>query len=83
MEALLAYEHAHGDRLPVVVVLENRLAALRAGAEPSGGSPLSPAPERAPAPSGSSGVGPQTAGPTINPPSHGAPTNPSQPRSTG
>ncbi len=82
VETLLAYEHAR-DRLPVVVVLENRLEALRAGATPSEGSPLSPAPERPPLPSASSPVGPATAGPTINPPSHGVPTNPSQPRSTG
>ena len=83
VEALLAYERAHGNRLPVVVMLEHRLEALRSGAQPSGGSPLAAAPERAPAPGAGSPVSPATSGPTINPPSHGDPTNPSQPRSTG
>ena len=83
VETLLAYERAHGDRLPVVVMLENRLEALRGGAQPSGGSPLAAAPERPPSPSTGSPVSPATSGPTINPPSHGDPTNPSQPRSTG
>ena len=83
VEALLAYERAHGNRLPVVVMLENRLEALRSGAEPSGGSPLAVAAERPPGPNTGSPVSPATSGPTINPPSHGDPTNPSQPRSTG
>ena len=31
LQQLLAYERAHGDRLPVVQVLEHRLEALRQG----------------------------------------------------
>lgn len=36
---LLAYERAHGDRLPVKLVLERRLEALEGGAHPSGSLP--------------------------------------------
>ena len=79
--ALLTYERAHGDRLPVVQVLETRLAELEDGAPTSGGDPMAVAPE-APAgePSGSLGSASQHEGPAINPPSHGDPTNPAQPR---
>lgn len=80
---LLAYEREHGARLPVVQMLEARLAALRSGAEPSSGSPEAATPEAAPPPAGTSSASPATAGPVINPPSHGVPTNPAQPRSTG
>jgi hypothetical protein len=75
---LLAYERAHGDRLPVVQVLEHRLAALEGGAEPSGSTPTT-MPEMASGQGGSM-VSPATSGPPINPPSQGDPTNPSQPR---
>jgi hypothetical protein len=81
VETLLAYERAHGDRAPVVTVLENRLAALREGAQPSGGDPAADftaeAPQHA---AGGSKVSEATAGPPINPPSQGDPTNPAQPR---
>jgi hypothetical protein len=80
---LLAYEREHGNRLPVITVLENRLAELREGARPTEGSPSSVRPEQAPAPSGKEHASPQTQGPTINPPSQGDPSNPAQPRSTG
>ena len=78
--ALLTYERAHGDRLPVVTVLENRLEALRNGAQPSQGDPLAATPEMQDAPPGGSVAGPATQGPPVNPPSHGDPTNPAQPR---
>ena len=80
---LLAYERAHGNRLPVVQALQARLDGLREGAEPSGGSPLAAAPEAAPAAASGSSVSPATSGPKMNPPSHGDPTNPAQPRPTG
>jgi len=80
---LLEYERAHGDRLPVVEVLQARLDGLREGAEPSGGSPDAAAPEAAPPAAAGSPVSPATEGPKINPPSHGDPTNPAQPRPTG
>ncbi|MDQ1512216.1 MAG: hypothetical protein QOC59_58 [Microbacteriaceae bacterium] len=78
MQALLDYEHAHGNRLPVVQVLEHRIEALRGGAEPSGAVE-----QRMPEVTTSAGgslVSPATAGPKINPPSQGVPTNPAQPR---
>ncbi|AEG43237.1 hypothetical protein L600_000100001760 [Isoptericola variabilis J7] len=57
---VLAYERAHGDRMPVVTVLEQRLEELRGGAEPSGGDAGGPTPQQAP-PSGGSKASPQTA----------------------
>jgi hypothetical protein len=80
VSALLAYEQAHGDRLPVVQVLEARLSQLRDGAEPTSGSPLAATPEVQHAPPPASNASPQTEGPAINPPSQGDPTNPAQPR---
>jgi len=77
---LLAYERAHGDRLPVTQILERRLEDLRNGAEPTDGSPMASTPEADPAPATGSKVTPATTGPPINPPSHGDPTNPAQPR---
>ena len=82
---LRTYEKAHADRLPVVTMLDNRIAKLAtdASATPSGPVSTSPAPEQlavgGAAPSG--GVSPATTtAPTINPPSQGDPTNPAQPR---
>jgi hypothetical protein len=80
VQALLDYETAHGHRLPVTEVLEARLAQLAAGAEPSGGSPAGPAPEGGAAPAAPRQTDQTTDAPTINPPSHGDPTNPAQPR---
>lgn len=75
---LLAFERAHGNRLPVVQVLERRLQALDNGAEPSGSIPAH-MPEVGATASGPQ-VTPATSGPPINPPSQGDPTNPAQPR---
>lgn len=83
LEALVDYERAHGDRLPVVQVLTERLTELREGAQPTGGAPDAPVPGPPPAPDRGSPVSPATAGPKLNPPSQGDPTNPAQPRSTG
>jgi hypothetical protein len=80
---VLAYEEAHGHRLPVVQALRSRLRELSEGAQPSGGSPLAPAPEHAPPADTGSPVSPVTSGPAMNPPSHGTPENPAQPRPTG
>src|SRR3954470_16706909 len=52
VQTLLEYERAHGNRLPVVEVLQNRLSALQEGAQPSGGSPTGVAPEAPPPPAG-------------------------------
>lgn len=75
---LLAYEREHGNRLPVVLVLEQRLQALEDGAQPSGSLP-DDMPEVNQG-RGGSPVQPETTGPPINPPSQGVPTNPAQPR---
>lgn len=77
IQQLLDYERAHGDRLPVVQVLEQRLEALRGGAEPSG--PAVPdTPEVSQGGTGSP-VSPETSGPNVVPPFHGNPAYPSQP----
>lgn len=77
------YEKTHADRLPVVTMLDNRIAKLAtdSSAVPSGGDPATPssADRRAPVRGGSK-VSPATTGPKANPPSQGVPTNPAQPR---
>jgi hypothetical protein len=83
LETLLAYEHAHADRLPVVQALSARLEQVRSGASISDGDPSAPSAQAAPPADAGSPVQPATSGPAMNPPSHGVPTNPAQPRSTG
>ena len=83
LETLLAYEREHGDRLPVVQAVQARLEQVRSGAALSDGDPSAPSALAAPSPDGGSPVQPATSGPSMNPPSHGDPTNPAQPRSTG
>ena len=80
VQTLLEYEKAHGDRLPVVTVLENRLTSLHEGAQPSGGDPAAAAADDPVHGAGGSKVSAATSGPPVNPPSHGDPTNPAQPR---
>ncbi|RBY82500.1 hypothetical protein DQ238_04225 [Geodermatophilus sp. TF02-6] len=80
VETLLEYERAHADRLRVVTIMENRLAALREGARPSGGDPAAPAADDPVPTAAGSKVSEATSGPPVNPPSHGDPTNPAQPR---
>ncbi len=83
LQTLLDYERAHADRLQVVMAMQNRLEALHQGAQPSGGDPAAPAAEHpAPAAAGSK-VSEATTGPAMNAPSHGDPTNPAQPRTSG
>lgn len=80
LSAVLAYEQAHGSRLPVVEVLQARLAELESGATPSAGPARVETPEKADSPPAPRQVDQTTSAPTINPPSHGVPTNPAQPR---
>jgi hypothetical protein len=80
VQTLLEYERAHGDRAPVVTVLESRLSALRDGAQPSGGDPAASAVDDPTHVARGSKVSEATSGPPVNPPSHGDPTNPAQPR---
>ena len=80
LETLLAYERAHGARVPVVQLIQRRLEAVAGGAELSGGSPLATTPEVQQAPP-TTGGGSLVESPPVNPPSHGDPTNPAQPKS--
>jgi hypothetical protein len=77
---LLEYERAHGNRLPVTELMGTRLDELRSGAEPSGGSPRGATPEKIPGPEVPQETNQTAVAPTINPPAHGDPTNPAQPR---
>jgi hypothetical protein len=80
LQQLLDYERGHGDRLPVTELMEARLRELAGGAEPSGGSPAGVVPQLADQPAAPRSVDQKTSAPSINPPSHGDPTNPAQPR---
>lgn len=79
VEQLIGYERNHGERIAVLQMLEHRRDELRAGAVPSPGSPDAFQPETAGPPDSPSKVGAEP-GPAMNPPSHGDPTNPAQPR---
>ena len=80
VQILLSYEQAHANRIQVLSAMRHRLTALQAGAQPSAGDPAAAQPEHAPAPDAGSAVSTATSGPPVNPPSHGDPTNPAQPR---
>jgi hypothetical protein len=60
LDALLRYERAHGDRLPVVQVLQDRLDQLGSGAEPTQGAATGHAPERPEMTPGGSKVTPES-----------------------
>src|SRR5215218_8423561 len=75
---LLGWERAHGNRLPVIQVLEARIQQLRDGAEPSGSVPDS-MPEVTSSQTGSP-VSPSTS-PDVTPePAKSSPILPSQPQ---
>ena len=76
------YEKAHANRLPIVTMLDNRIAKLATdlSAPLSGGTPTDPVPAKSRGGKRGSKVDPSTTGPKINPPSQGDPTNPAQPR---
>ncbi|MEU9560283.1 hypothetical protein [Streptomyces fumanus] len=79
VEELLAYERSHGDRRPATEVLSARLEQLRAGARPSSGDPAALRPERHEGHHGSR-VSPATSPQPHNPPPHGTPDQPAQPK---
>src|SRR3712207_4727900 len=83
LQTLLTYEQGHANRFQVVQIMQNRLSSLKAGAQPSGGDPTATGADAPPAAAGGSKVSEATSGPAQNPPSHGDPTNPAQPRPTG
>jgi hypothetical protein len=83
VRTLRDYEAGHAGRIMVLQILDHRLAELSRGAQPSDGDPTHPAPEAGrPADDidASPAASPETAGPPVNHPSHGVPTNPAQPR---
>jgi hypothetical protein len=80
LDALIAHEEEHGARAPVLQVMRARREQLDAGAQPSSGDAAATDLQAPPAAAGGSPVSPATQGPKINPPSHGDPTNPAQPR---
>jgi hypothetical protein len=80
LQTVLDYERSHANRLQVVTVMENRLSALRDGAQPSGGDPAAAAADDPVHAATTSRVSEATSGPPVNPPSQGDPTNPAQPR---
>ncbi|SLK13955.1 hypothetical protein [Arthrobacter sp. P2b] len=75
---LVSYEKAHGNRLPILQILEKRLQDLQGGAVPSG--PRTPSTPEVNTGQPVSPQSPSVPGPAVNPPSQGVPTNPSQPR---
>jgi hypothetical protein len=79
LEQLAGHERIHANRPQVLQVIEQRLDQLRAGAEPTTGDPAAVKPEIHDAPVAPAAVEPGPE-PAINPPSHGDPTNPAQPR---
>jgi hypothetical protein len=78
LAVLVAHEEEHGARLPVLEAFRTRREQLAAGSPRSGGDPAGAQPEHAPAPEGP--PAPVSDAPPVNPPSHGDPTNPAQPR---
>lgn len=80
LETLLTYERSHANRIQVVQAMQHRLSSVKAGAQPSGGDPAAPAADDPVAVAAGSKVSEATSGPPVNPPSHGDPTNPAQPR---
>lgn len=79
LQILLDYEKAHANRVQVVSAMQSRLTSLQDGAQASGGDPTAATPEAAPPADSGSRVTTSNA-PPVNPPSHGDPTNPAQPR---
>ncbi|MDT0386619.1 hypothetical protein [Streptomyces sp. DSM 41921] len=80
VEALLAYERSHADRLPVTELLGSRLEQLRAGAEPTSGDPNALRPETGHGGRGGSRVTPATSPQPHSAPPHGTPDQPAQPK---
>ncbi|WP_188940982.1 hypothetical protein [Nakamurella endophytica] len=80
LQTLLAYEQAHGNRLPAVQLMTARLAELEQEAQPSGGDPAAAQPESSSGATGSA-VGPQTSGPTPDVQFQGVPGEPRRPHS--
>lgn len=82
IEQLLAYEQAHGNRLPVVTTMRARLEQLEAGATPTSGQ-HEVRPEQPPPPAAGSPVSTDTAAEPTSPAPHGEPAQPGDPDRRG
>jgi hypothetical protein len=81
LQTVLEAEQARSARPAVVQALRARIDQLDAGAEPTGGDPhATPSDGPPPPPTDGPGTVTGTDAPPVNPPAHGVPTNPSQPR---
>ena len=79
VEKVLDYERSHGDRTPVVQVINARLAELASGAEPTGGDPTAVRPEQH-ARRERQRVSPDTAAEAPHPPPQGTPDQRGRPK---
>ncbi|QBI54513.1 hypothetical protein [Streptomonospora litoralis] len=79
MRDLIDYESGHADRTNVLAILRSRLDELENGAEPSGGDQTFH-PETPEAPRGGSDVSSRGQAPHGNPPPHGVPAQPAEPK---
>jgi hypothetical protein len=80
LQTLLTYEQSHANRIQVVSAMQHRLSGLADGAQPSGGDPSAVGADAPTSADAGSKASEATSGPPVNPPSHGDPTNPAQPR---
>lgn len=67
LQALLEYEKSHGNRLPIVQVLEVRFGELQDGDEPSGGDAATSGAQGRPAPEHGGTVNPGASSPPRSP----------------
>jgi hypothetical protein len=78
LETVSRYEREHAARAPVLTVIDERLAQLEAGAQPSAGN-QDVRPEAAPPPSAGGGDPGERSSP-VSPPPHGNPAQPAKPK---
>ncbi|KAA5830529.1 hypothetical protein F1721_21910 [Saccharopolyspora hirsuta] len=79
IQQLLDHERAHNDRVQVCEILENRLAELKSGAQPSGGAQDTAPVEAEDTPAGSP-VDPSGSPEPMHPPRHGMAGQPGKPK---
>lgn len=79
IQQLIEYENQHGQRLPVLEMLDQRLEQLAAGEVPSEGTQAT-RPEQPPAPDTGSPVSGDSAAPPAGAPPHGVPDQSGKPK---
>src|SRR3954469_21506275 len=80
LHAMRDHEEDHANRIQVMQLLDQRIKAVESGAEVSDGDPAGRRPGTVGAASSGDNASAVKEGPPVNPPSHGDPTNPAQPR---